>query len=105
MNEQRSSPAGADQRRGPRRLLVRTLVGLVLAIIGLPLLALGPDYLPQVFPNGWRPTISTLLGTFYYPVMAVLLVVALATLYKVALPRKLPWYRGMPGAVLAMVVF
>ena len=26
MNEQRSSPAGADQRRGPKRLLVRTLV-------------------------------------------------------------------------------
>jgi len=85
--------------------LLLYLVGLVLAIIGLPLLALGPDYLPKVFPDGWRPTINTLLGTFYYPVMAVLLVLALATLYKVALPRKLPWWRGVPGAVLAMVVF
>jgi membrane protein len=45
------------------------------------------------------------VGTFYYPVVAVLLVVALATLYKLALPRKLPWYRGVPGAVLAMVFF
>ncbi len=35
----------------------------------------------------------------------MLLVVALATLYKVALPRKPPWYRGLPGAALAMVVF
>jgi membrane protein len=85
--------------------LLLYLVGLVLAIIGLPILALGPNYLPKVFPGAWRPTISTILGTFYYPVMAVLLVVALATLYRVALPRKLPWYRGVPGAVLAMVVF
>ena len=26
-------------------------------------------------------------------------------LYKLALPRKLPWHRGLPGAVLAMLVF
>jgi membrane protein len=35
----------------------------------------------------------------------VMLVLALATLYKLALPRKLPYYRGLPGAVLAMIVF
>jgi membrane protein len=38
-------------------------------------------------------------------VVAVLLVLALATLYKLALPHKLPWHRGVPGAVLAMVFF
>ncbi|HWC81614.1 MAG TPA: YihY/virulence factor BrkB family protein [Pseudonocardiaceae bacterium] len=85
--------------------LLLYLVGLVLAIIGLPVLALGPDFLPRVFPGGWQPTVSRIVGTFYYPVVAVLLVVALATLYKLALPRKLPWYRGVPGAVLAMVFF
>ena len=37
--------------------------------------------------------------------MAVLLVLALTTLYKVALPRKLPWHLGLPGAGLAMVLF
>jgi membrane protein len=35
----------------------------------------------------------------------VLITVALATLYKLALPRKLPWHRMLPGAVLAMVIF
>ena len=30
---------------------------------------------------------------------------ALTTLYKVALPLKPPWYRGLPGALLAAVVF
>jgi membrane protein len=34
-----------------------------------------------------------------------LLMVGLATLYKVVLPNKLPWHRGLPGALLAMVVF
>jgi membrane protein len=35
----------------------------------------------------------------------VIIVLALTTLYKLALPRKLPWHRGLPGAVLAMIVF
>jgi membrane protein len=81
------------------------VVGLVLAVIGLPLLALGPDLLAAVMPDQWRPVVQQLIGVFYYPVMAVLLVLALTTLYKVALPRKLPWHRGLPGAGLAMVLF
>lgn len=85
--------------------LLLYLVALVLAVIGLPVLALGPGLLPKVFPESWRGNITDLIGTFYYPVVGVLLVVALATLYKVALPRKLPWWRGVPGAVLAMIVF
>jgi membrane protein len=85
--------------------LLLYLVGLVLAIIGLPVLALGPDLLPNVFPPSWRSNITDLIGTFYYPVVAILLVIALATLYRVALPRKLPWHRGVPGAVLAMAFF
>ncbi|MBO0840413.1 MAG: YihY/virulence factor BrkB family protein [Sciscionella sp.] len=85
--------------------LLLYLVGLVLAVIGLPLLALGPDYLPRVLPAAWRPLASTMATNFYYPVIAVLLVIALATLYKVALPRKLPWHRGLPGAALAMAIF
>jgi membrane protein len=85
--------------------LLLYLVGLVLAVIGLPVLALGPDLLPELFPQGWRHTIAAWLSVAYYPVIAVLLVIALATLYKLALPRKLPWHRGAPGAILAMVVF
>jgi membrane protein len=85
--------------------LLLYLVALVVAIVGLPVLALGPGLLPKVFPESWRGSITNLIGTFYYPVVAVLLVLALATLYKVALPRKLPWWRGVPGAMLAMAVF
>jgi len=77
--------------------LLLYLVGLILAVIGLPVLALGPELLPKVFPVSWRHNIAGVVGTFYYPVVGILLVVALATLYKVALPRKLQWLRACPA--------
>ena len=39
------------------------------------------------------------------PVIGLVLLLALTTLYKIALPLKPPWYRGLPGALLAAVVF
>ena len=39
------------------------------------------------------------------PVIGLVLMLALTTLYKIALPLKPPWYRGLPGALLAAVVF
>ncbi|MFC5995876.1 YihY/virulence factor BrkB family protein [Pseudonocardia hispaniensis] len=85
--------------------LLLYLVGLVAGIIALPVLALGPDLLPQLLPGPWRPTAVTLIGLLYYPVLGSLLVLALTTLYKVALPAKPPWWRGLPGALLAAIVF
>lgn len=83
-------------------LYVLTLVGSVFV---LPVLALGPRVLPLLFPTSVRAIVSELVAVFYYPGLGVLLVVMLATLYRVALPRKLPWRRGLPGALLAMAVF
>ncbi|MGW5054450.1 YihY/virulence factor BrkB family protein [Actinokineospora sp. NPDC004072] len=85
--------------------LLLYMASLLLLIIGLPVLALGPDILPNLFPASWRPTIAGWLAIAYYPAIGVILVLALATLYKLALPRKLPWHRLLPGAALAMVVF
>jgi membrane protein len=85
--------------------LLLYLAALGLLIIGLPILALGPDILPKLFPVAWRAEIEFWVNAFYYPAIAVILVLALATLYKLALPRKLPWHRGLPGAVLAMIFF
>jgi membrane protein len=85
--------------------LLLYLCVLVLLVIGLPVLALGPDLLSQFIPASWQPTVSYWIGVLYYPALGVLITLALATLYKLALPRKLPWHRGLPGAVLAMVIF
>jgi len=85
--------------------LLLYLVSLVALVIGLPVLALGPDVLPQIFPTSWQPYIATWVGRFYYPGVALLLVLSLSLLYKVALPRRLPYHRVLPGAILAMAVF
>lgn len=85
--------------------LLLYLASLILLIIGLPIIAIGPKVLVELFPDDWEPVLSAWVNAFYYPTIAVLLVLAVATLYKLALPRKLPWHRGLPGAVLAMAIF
>ncbi|HWR47439.1 MAG TPA: YihY/virulence factor BrkB family protein [Pseudonocardiaceae bacterium] len=80
-------------------------VALIASVLVLPLTALGPDLIPELLPKAVRPTVAQLVNIFYYPGLGVLLMVGLATLYKVVLPNKLPWHRGLPGALLAMAVF
>jgi membrane protein len=80
-------------------------VALIGSVFVLPLTALGPGLIPDLFPAAMRHTVALLLNIFYYPGLGVLLMVGLATLYKVVLPNKLPWHRGLPGAVVAMAVF
>jgi membrane protein len=81
------------------------LITLVCGIFGLPLLAVGPGYLPQLFPVSWRETVGTIVNIAYYPALGIGLLVLLTTLYKVAPKHKHAWKRGLPGAVLAALVF
>ncbi len=81
------------------------LCALVFGIFALPLLAVGPEYLPEFFPDAWSDQVSRIVSIAYYPVLAVLLIVALATLYKLAPRHRHPWRRGLPGAVVAAAVF
>lgn len=81
------------------------LAALVVAIFGLPVVALGPDRLSGVLPEPWRPAAAGLIAGLYYPVVGLLFVLVLTTLYKLALPHSPPWWRLLPGAVLAGVVF
>ena len=56
-------------------------------------------------PRPWESPVGAAIDALYYPVTGLALLVALTTLYKVALPLKPPWYRGLPGALLAALVF
>lgn len=80
------------------------LVALVGGIVILPIAALGPRLIP-LLPDAAEPTANLLYDYLYYPVVGIVLLLALTTLYKIALPHKPPWYRGLPGALLAAVVF
>ena len=81
------------------------LVALASGILLLPIVALGPDRLGPLLPDSWEPTATLVLDWTSYPIIGIVLVLALTTLYKIALPLKPPWYRGLPGALLAAVVF
>jgi membrane protein len=95
--------------RGPirsRLLALWLFLGSVLiGVVALPLLVLGPTLLTDAFPKGERDTAGSIIEGLYYPTVVVLLLLGLATFYHLAPPRRLPWRRGLPGALLAMLVF
>jgi membrane protein len=78
---------------------------LTAGIVVVPLLPIGPDYLPRLFPASWQSTVVEIIGWVYYPGLAIGMILLLTTLYKVAPKRKHRWNRGLPGAFLASAVF
>jgi membrane protein len=100
-----------DQRdvRGPIRTRLLALwlfvVGLVVAVLVLPLLVLGPDTIVGLVPANWRATTTLLVNAVYWPLVVIGLVLVLTSFFHVMLPRRRPWRRHLPGAVLAMVFF
>lgn len=78
---------------------------LILAVFTLPLVALGPTMIGRLLPDSWYTLGSSLVDTFYYPGVGLLLLLGLTTLYKVALPKSLPWHRLLGGALVAGAFF
>src|SRR6185312_11115556 len=81
------------------------VVALCSGIVLLPIAAVGPGTLLALLPAAVQPLTRELVDVLYWPVLTITLVLALTTLYKIALPYKPPWWRGLPGAVAAAVVF
>jgi membrane protein len=81
------------------------IVGLTTGIFAIPIVTLGPERLIPLLPDSWEAGSGRLVELLFYPGIAVVLLLALTTLYKVALPLKPPWRRGLPGALLAVAVF
>jgi membrane protein len=74
---------------------------LILAIVFLPLIALGPNKVALWIPDSW----DRVLQYGYYPVLGLSLVLIVTVLYRVSLPKPLPTHRLLLGAVLATGVF
>jgi membrane protein len=77
------------------------MVMLVFAIISAPFVALGPRKIAEWLPDSW----DNVLAFGYYPVLFLVLVVAMNILYRVSLPKPLPSHRLLLGSILATVVF
>jgi membrane protein len=81
------------------------LGSILVGVVVLPALVLGPTELPKLFPPGARASADDVISAAYWPVVILLLLLGLTSLYHLAPPRRLPWRRGVPGALLAMVIF
>ena len=76
------------------------VVALVLGIVTIPLVLLGPTVIRGFLPDAWDPLVS-----LYWPLVTVLTVGGLTSLYHVSTPRRSPWTRDVPGAVLTLVIW
>ncbi len=100
-----------DQRdvRGPIRTRLMALglfvVGLVVAVLSLPLLVLGRTSIVALLPTEWQGTATLLVNAVYWPLVLVVLILALTSFYHVTLPRRLPWMRHLVGALFAVAFF
>jgi membrane protein len=81
------------------------LGSILVGVVVLPALVLGPTVLPKLFPDSARKIADKVISDAYWPVVILLLLLGLTSLYHLAPPRRLPWRRGVPGALLAMVIF
>nr|WSZ99168.1 YihY/virulence factor BrkB family protein [Streptomyces sp. NBC_00857] len=92
---------GLDGRRGivATRLLAFLLyiVAILIGAVVLPLAVVGPDRVVEFVP--WGTEVVTVL---YWPVVIVLSIVFLTTLYHVSVPARSRWIEDMPGALVAL---
>jgi membrane protein len=73
------------------------LVALLVGVVVVPLVLVGPRLLQE-----WLPADLRVLSDLYWPVVLVLSVFCLTTLYHLATPVRSRWWRDVPGALLAL---
>lgn len=94
--------------QGGRRGIVRTrvlslslyFVSMLFGALVLPLIVVGPELI-----SSWLPAKFLFLMNFYWPLVGGLTILAFATLYYIATPRRLPWVRALPGAALTLAIW
>jgi membrane protein len=92
-------------RGSVRSRVVATGLYLGFVVVGavlLPALALGPNFISTLAPKEVTDEVSTAVRVAYWPAVAILSASLIAWLYKLALPVRVRWRRGLPGAFVAM---
>ena len=93
---------------GGHRGIVRTrilsfslyVLGLLLGVVTIPLVVAGPGLVGRVVP----PRLDV-INELYWPVVLLLGVCFLATLYHVSVPVRTSWRFNLPGAALTMAIW
>lgn len=95
---------GLDGQRGivKTRLLAFLLyiVALLIGAVVLPLAVVGPDRVVELLPWG-----TEVVSVLYWPVVILLSIAFLTTLYHVSVPVRSPWIEDVPGALVALAMW
>jgi membrane protein len=75
-------------------------LSLLVGIIVIPLVVIGPSWLGDLLPDE-----AHFLTYLYWPVVSILAVASIATLFHISTPRRSPWLRDVPGAALTLVIW
>ena len=76
------------------------VMGLVTGVVTIPLVVAGPDLVHRVVPRR-----LDFLNELYWPVVLVLCICFLATLYHVSVPVRTSWRYNLPGAALTLFMW
>jgi membrane protein len=76
------------------------LLGVLGAVVVLPMLVLGPGVIVDIVPQ-----LKLLVQIAYWPVVALISMTGVATLYHLSLPVRTTWRRDVPGAVVAVGIW
>ena len=75
-------------------------LSLIVGIVVVPLVVIGPTWLKDLLP----PSVD-FLALLYWPVVTIAAVASIATLFHISTPRRSPWLRDVPGAVLTLLIW
>ncbi|HEX6446861.1 MAG TPA: YihY/virulence factor BrkB family protein [Streptosporangiales bacterium] len=91
-----------------RRGIIRTralsftlyLIGLAIGLVLLPLLVAGPTLVEHAIPRsvGW-------VNVFYWPVLILVSIAVVTSLYSVSVPVRSAWWRDLPGSAIAVLIW
>ncbi|WP_283132771.1 YihY/virulence factor BrkB family protein [Rhizohabitans arisaemae] len=95
---------GLGESRGIIRTRIMSfglyLVALVVGIVLIPVLVVGPTLMA-----GWFPDYAGTIDLLYWPVVVIGSVLMLTSLYHISVPVRTRWWRELPGAVLALLIW
>jgi len=84
-----------------RLYLAQVLTGVIL----LPALVLGPTLLDRLLEDRVDHWAQTVVAYAYWPLVAILSLTILTSLYHLSVPHRRPWRRALPGSLLALVIW
>lgn len=76
------------------------ILALLTGIVSIPLMVVGPTLLGE-----WLPDRADFLLRFYWPVVGVICICFLATLYHLSVPVRTSWRFNLPGAVFSLLAW